>query len=307
MQREGRVSLARASFPGNSLIPVLERAEEHAPSQLGELLKRCRTRIGHERASLGPYLRLPVRIGKVITQEEVAEAVGISRQWYGLLESNHRVRVSSAVLTRVADALMMDVTERATLFRLALPELRSSLTDTSAALLDALGSLHGFMRRLWAASTETEALTLVREYAMTELAPDVMATCTRVAEGRWEDATTGDDGERVKRLHGLIGDHGGLVAVDDLHCFPLLSSPGELVTLLERDAYADQVGLGLRQALDAVDWSGSSSAMALVRSPSGFVAQVQAIHHSSHAFSEIERAQLSTLAELTSLALSGCV
>jgi transcriptional regulator with XRE-family HTH domain len=289
-----------------SLVTVIEGAEEHAPEQLGGLLKRCRAHIGQERASLGPYLRLPVRVGKVITQEEVAEAVGISRQWYGLLESNHRVRVSSAVLTRIADALMMDATERAALFRLAVPELRSSLTDTSAALLYAWGSLRRVMVRLWTATTEAEALTLAREYAMTQLAPDVMVTCARVGEGRWDDATTGDDGGRVKRLHALIGDQCRPGAIDDLHCFPLLTSPGDLLTRSQRDAhFADQVGL--RRALGALDWSGFSFAMAHVRSQSGFVAELQAIHHGAHAFTEIECAQLSTLAELTSLALSGRV
>ncbi len=285
---------------------MLESAEEPAWAQLGGLLKRCRARIGQERASLGPYLRLPARVGKVITQDEVAEAVGISRQWYAMLESNHRVRVSPAVLARIADALMMHATERAALLRLAVPELRSSLTDTSTAFLDALGSLRRVIVRLWAATTEAEALTVVREYAMTELAPDVMVTCTRAGEGRWDDATTGDDGGRVKRLHALIGDHCSAGAIDDLHCFPLLTSPGELVTRPQRDArFADQAGL--RRALDALDWSGFSCAMALVRSQSGFVAQLQAIHHSAHAFTEIERAHLSALAEVTSLALSGCI
>jgi transcriptional regulator with XRE-family HTH domain len=125
--------------------------------------KRCRGRIAPERASLGPYLRLPIRIGKLVTQEEVAEVVGISRVWYGMLENERPVRVSTAVLGRIADALMMDPVERASLFRLAFPELRStSLADDSAGLLDTIGSLRLLTRRLWAATTEAEALTVVR-------------------------------------------------------------------------------------------------------------------------------------------------
>jgi hypothetical protein len=55
------------------------------------------------------------------------------------------------------------------------------------------------------------------------------------------------------------------------------------------------------------DWIAFSSVMALVRSEHGFVAVLQAVHDTPHAFSEVECAQLSTLADLTSLALTGRV
>jgi transcriptional regulator with XRE-family HTH domain len=71
------------------------------------------------------YLRLPMRVGKVVTQEEVAEAVGISRQWYAMLESDHPVRVSATVLGRIVDALMMDTAERFAKRSTRAPQLRS--------------------------------------------------------------------------------------------------------------------------------------------------------------------------------------
>jgi transcriptional regulator with XRE-family HTH domain len=59
-----------------------------------------------------------------VTQEELAECIGISRAWYGLLESDKPVRASLIVLDRLAAALMLSRDERTTLFNLGLPELR---------------------------------------------------------------------------------------------------------------------------------------------------------------------------------------
>ena len=296
-----------ASEGQNPPLNMAGRAEEGEDERLSGLLKRCRARIANECASLGPYLRVPMRVGKTITQEEVAEATGISRQWYALLESDHLTRVSPTVLARIADALMMDSSERAALFRLAVPELHSApLTTRSTAILEAFGSLRRFTRRLWAATTEAEVLTLVREHAMTELAPDAMVTCTRADDGRWDDAATGEHGDRVKRLHALLCEHCRPGAIDDYHCFPLLARPGELMTHAERDGRFPELA-DFRRALDVGDWIAFSSVMALVRSEHGFVAVLQAVHDTPHAFSEVECAQLSTLADLTSLALTGRV
>jgi transcriptional regulator with XRE-family HTH domain len=288
----------------------LERAEQHEGERLGGLLRRCRTRIGPERSSLGTFLRLPIRIGKAVTQAEVAEAVGISRTWYTMLENDRQVRVSATVLARIADALTMDPMERATLFRLALPELRAaSLTATSTAFLDAFGSFRRFMRKLWTATTEAEALILVREHAMTKLAPGWMQTCTRVGEGRWEYAATGDgfDGDRTRRADALLRAHLGEAAIDDIHFYTLMAQPGEVMTRSERDGRFPDLAEKRRRALDGVDWAELSAAMAIIRSQRGFAARLIAFHDAPHAFSEIELAQLSALADVTSLALSGRV
>ena len=300
------MSTTMTSVAENAPPRRLGRAQEREGEPFGRLIRRCRTRLSPERPSLGPYLRLSTRIGKAVTQEEVAEVVGVSRQWYVMLEGERSVRVSAGVLARIADALMMDPAERTALFQLAVPELRSApLTDTSTALLEAFGSLRRLTGRLWAASTETEALTLVREYAHAQLAPDVMVTCMRVGEGRWDRATSGDDRDRVK-LHALICEHYGPGAIDDFHCYPYVATSGDLLTRPERDARFPDLA-ELRRVLDAVDCSDFSCAMAQVRSQQGFVAQLQAVHHRAHAFSEVERAQLSALADLVSLAASGCV
>jgi transcriptional regulator with XRE-family HTH domain len=284
--------------------------EEQEPKRLGILLKRCRARIAPERAALGVVLRLPNRPGKRVTQEEVAEAVGISCQWYASLENDRALRVSTRVLGRIADVLMMDPTERAALFRLAVPQLRSvSLTDTSAAILDAFRSLRALTRRLWVATSEAEALTLVREFAMTELVPDAVLTCVRTAEGRWDQVGTGnhDDDERAKRSLALLKERFGARAVDDVLLYPLIAQPGDVWSRSERDARLPDLASNLRDIFDAVGWERLSFVTACVQTRAGFVGRIVVVHHAGHEYSEIERAQLSTLAEIASLALSGSI
>jgi transcriptional regulator with XRE-family HTH domain len=291
--------------PQNCFVTERDGTQEHEREGLAGLLKRCRARLDPERQSLGPYLRLPIRIGKAVTQEEVAEAIGISRQWYAMLESDRSVRVSAAVLARIAGALMMHPTERAALFRLAVPELQSaSLTNGSTAILDAFGSVRRVTRKLWAATTEAEALTLVREHALTHLTPDAMVTPTRVGEGRWAHTGSGDDNTRGERFLAHLRESCGAQVLDDLHCYTLLAEPGELLTSSERDARFPGLAAKVREALHAAEMVDVSVAMANIRTQRGFVARLLAVHRTPYAFSEIERAQLSTLADLTSLALS---
>jgi transcriptional regulator with XRE-family HTH domain len=281
---------------------------EQQTEQLGGLLKRCRARVGAERCSLGPYLRSPIRIGKSLTQEEVAEAAGISRQWYALLESDRAIRVSARVLARIADALVMDAEERAATFRLALPELRTApLADRSTAVFEALEPVRRIARRLWTASTEAEALTIVREHAFTRLGPDLMIARTRIGEGHWEYAATGHDsadgGARVQQLDALLRQHRGTAAVDESLCHPLMAQPGELLTRSERPVRSEEDSA----ELESVGWTNISFAIANVRSHDGFVARLLAFYRTDHTFSEVERAELSALADLTSLAISGRV
>jgi hypothetical protein len=71
---------------------VEQRAEPRV-----SLLRNCRKRIASEQESLGPYTRIPLRVGKPVT--------------------------FSRLLSRLADAMMLDSDERAELFRLVRPEL----------------------------------------------------------------------------------------------------------------------------------------------------------------------------------------
>jgi DNA-binding XRE family transcriptional regulator len=99
-------------------------ASRRVPSaQLRVLLRHFRVRIDPDEKALGPQARLPSRRGRNVTQEELAECIGVSRYWYGMLESERPVRVSITLLDRLARILMLSAGERAMLFALALPEL----------------------------------------------------------------------------------------------------------------------------------------------------------------------------------------
>jgi DNA-binding XRE family transcriptional regulator len=100
------------------------RASRRAPSsRLKALLRHFRVRIDPNQNVLGPQPRPTRRHGKPVTQEELAECLGVSRCWYGLLESERPVRVSIVLLDRLANVLMLTARERAMLFALAMPEL----------------------------------------------------------------------------------------------------------------------------------------------------------------------------------------
>lgn len=289
-----------------------ERPEEREPdpNRLGGLLRRCRARLSPGRASLGTYLRPAIRIGKAVTQEEVAEAVGISRVWYAQLENDRPVRASATVLARIADALSMDPAERSTMFRLALPELRpTALANSSVECLEALGSLRRFMRPLWAASSEEEALTVVREHAMTLLSPVWTVTYTRVGEGRWDLSVTGDPdgGDGARQILGIVRERWGEAAADDVLGYTVMAQSGELMTGAERDSHFPDLAAKFRRVREAVGLADVSFAMANVRSRDGIIRRLMASYRAAHAYSAFERMQLSTLADLTSFALSGCV
>ena len=255
---------------------------------------------------------MPRRIGKAVSQEEVAEAVGISREWYSLIERDRLGGVSASVLARIADALMMEPAERAAFFRLAVPELAtSSLTDRSSVILEAFASLRRLTRRLWAATTEAEALTVVREYAITQLAADCTMTTTRHEGGYWDYAATcSDDHEGVMRFHARLRERWGRTVIDDLNGYPLLARPGEVLTRSERNALLPDLDGKVRGMWSTdvrVQPTDVSFLMARVRSKQGLVATLYASHHKAYAYSKLDRAQLSTLADLASHALSGHV
>ncbi len=101
------------------MLAVIAQLPRHA------LLKEFRLRIDPGAKRLGSYERLPVKHGKKVTQEELAEAIGVSRVWYAVLESDADVRPSTALLDRLADVLTVSPSERIELFSAAIPELRS--------------------------------------------------------------------------------------------------------------------------------------------------------------------------------------
>jgi DNA-binding XRE family transcriptional regulator len=95
--------------------------------QMRVLLKRLRCGLDPATPRLGTFERLHSRVGRAISQEELAEAVGVSRGWYAMLERGKPVQPSIGMLSRVAGALNATLEERTTLFRLAIRELKELL------------------------------------------------------------------------------------------------------------------------------------------------------------------------------------
>jgi DNA-binding XRE family transcriptional regulator len=91
--------------------------------ELADFLKVHRRRIPPETATLGYWTRLPVRCGRRVTQEEVAEAVGVSRNWYRRLESGEAIRPSTKLLDRLAGVFEFTPEQRTKLFVLGIPEM----------------------------------------------------------------------------------------------------------------------------------------------------------------------------------------
>jgi DNA-binding XRE family transcriptional regulator len=100
--------------------PICEEHEDR--SEFGAYLRMLRKRIPPGTAKLGSSVRLPVRCGRRVTQEEIAEVLGVSRNWYRRVESGS-VRASTKLLARLAQAFAFTAEERANLFVLGLPEI----------------------------------------------------------------------------------------------------------------------------------------------------------------------------------------
>ena len=275
--------------------------------QLGALLRQRRTRIHSEARALGPYLRLPSRIGKAVTQEEVAEAADISRQWYVYLESGRSMRVSPGVLGRIADTLMLDQADRSSLFELAVPELRvMNRQPQTNAVLDAFASIRSLARRLWTATTEQEALAIVREHCMAELKPDAIATVVRDRQGLWNAEATGSPNvsRRWDRFYSWIDSNWPQEIRDEMLCHPSLAAPGETITWSEHPTPSRTLAADFCKMLDSVDLSHDDFMCANVRTRSGLYCRITTIYGARHFFTEDHRALMSAIADLVSFAIS---
>jgi acetyl esterase len=96
-----------------------------SPGRLGTFLRSMRFRVAPRVTRLGAYERSPIRFGRRITQEELAEALGVTREWYSLLECGGRTRASPRLLARIAETLMLSLREQSELFAIAIPEARA--------------------------------------------------------------------------------------------------------------------------------------------------------------------------------------
>jgi transcriptional regulator with XRE-family HTH domain len=135
-----------------------------AATGAGDFLRACRQRLARESRELGPFPRHPLRVGKPVTQEELAEALEVSRQWYAMLEAN-AAHASPALINRIGIALSLSPEERQELLRLAIPELAVPAPHEAPSVLDALSAQTASALELTIGSTaeiETTARRLDR-------------------------------------------------------------------------------------------------------------------------------------------------
>src|SRR5580704_12426003 len=105
------------ALPGGGLEPA---ADLERRLRLRAFLVHARSR--HTPASLGLPETTRRRVPG-LRREEVAEAAGVSTDWYRLFESGRPITVSARFLANLSRVLALDAFDEATLFQLAIPEL----------------------------------------------------------------------------------------------------------------------------------------------------------------------------------------
>jgi len=101
------------------MMKALQTREE-----LRSMIRGLRSRLDPAVGSLGEHERLGSRRGRRVSQEEMAEAIGVSLGWYAMLERGEPIQPSISLLGRLASALNATREERCELFQLAIPELQ---------------------------------------------------------------------------------------------------------------------------------------------------------------------------------------
>lgn len=106
---------------------------------------------------------LPSLRGRAVTRKELAEAIGVSRVRYAMLESGAAVNTLPSLLARLAETLDLSAEHRKLLFELALPDLSASLSSFTLVkqLTKSIVPLRAAARQLWSATT-AEILLVVR-------------------------------------------------------------------------------------------------------------------------------------------------
>jgi transcriptional regulator with XRE-family HTH domain len=127
--------LSTATSAGSADLDA--RRDQERRRRLSAFLLNKRRRIDPNAPRVGTYTRRNNRIGRPLTQEEVAEALDVSRQWYAALEMGSSIRPSAALLDRIATFFKLREAERLTLFRLAIPEFGIS-SQGATGILDGL-------------------------------------------------------------------------------------------------------------------------------------------------------------------------
>jgi transcriptional regulator with XRE-family HTH domain len=258
-------------------------------------------RLAPESRFLGKHPRLPIRVGKRVTQEELAEYLEISRGWYARFEAGAPAEFSIRLLSRLADMLLLSAPERAELVRLAMPESAPVVPRDSTNLYEALGVVRRAVNRLWRATSEDEILFVAGEEAR-QLLPFFELIFARRVVAREEAQFLQPGGNSAARL------------AEARTCGLRRATPQQSArvdALWQRTAGGDMLPIEAypaeslrlyRLALHehGIDWS--SPVAAHIRGSSG-AALVGGDSTRPHDVTELDRTMLSTIADFASLAL----
>lgn len=139
-----RTALADRDPPSGILTSVAVKGEvdlrrdQERRRQLSAFLLHKRQGVDLNASHVGPYARRDNRIGRAFTQEEIAEALDVSRQWYAALEMGSSVRPSAALLDRIATLFVLSDDDRFTLFRLAIREF-GAYGKSTGTIMESVG------------------------------------------------------------------------------------------------------------------------------------------------------------------------
>ena len=290
--------------------PATPRYEARAPVTLGAYLQTLRLRIHRASPALGPYERLPSRRGKRVTQEEIADAAGVSRVWYATLESDAAIRTSTRVLSRLADALMLSTDERVRIFQLAFPELVRFATQgpspvvspASTDLYEALIDVRRTVKRLWRATSEAEIVRAVGEEARRLLPHFELIFARRIIVPQ-DDALLPHRGcESGARLAVARADALRRISLEQHALHDALWQRVPAGDLLSSGAYPPDILRLARLMLHehGIAWVPPHSAH--IRGPSGS-AHVGGMSTRPYDLTDLERTTLGTIADFASLAM----
>jgi transcriptional regulator with XRE-family HTH domain len=282
-------------------LTLRQGAKSH--SELALFLRLLRRRIDRDVRVLGPYVRLPRRLGKRVTQEELAEAIGVGREWYVQLEcGTGETRASTGLLRRLADALMVTPEERASLFQLAIPDVhRIQLRDDSIAALEGYSRLRSMTKRLWAATSTEDVLTTALEQIAGWFDGALLVRATHRPESApWEHRGVDDKHDQstaIRDMRELAPEW-----CDAAHFYPRLANAGDLGSQDLWPLPLQRVNLKVWARYRVAGWF--AMRYARVRSRAGFVGGFYIFHEFGHSYSASDLAVLGAFAELASLALS---
>jgi transcriptional regulator with XRE-family HTH domain len=279
-------------------------------SELACFLRALRQSIDPNVLNLGPYQRHPSRIGRRVTQEELAEAIGVTREWYATHESaiatRSPTRPSQAVLERLAEVLMITQPQRKTLFEMAVPqEWRVHLSDDSISALEAFSRLRSFARRLWTSTSVEDGLAMAAEEISGWFDPLLVYVARRRDPGVWESQATADkpDGSMVSKFIKEFQDlaSSSPAMVDALNLYPQLRNAGEVGSDGFHPPRLQQM---MAKYQDRCRNRSFTFLKARICTRRGLIASVGVFHDVGHAYSPSDYAALAACAQVASLALS---